>query len=243
MDIPASIVETVALGHLGTASSDRMNARISGAISGVAHTAESASSGAQSVLNGDMDGADRAASSLGKTAMAVAGDTPRKFAATVVTLAIPGTFTKVMGRVGEADVALNAGKAADVNAGTKAATQAASAPAMTTAKTVASENIATDVVSLTQKQQSALRKLNNAVADHLTPSDISGAVADQMGSPIPKPTGGYWDHAREVSEALRGVRKNSAILEGVNNPAARDAVIKAQQAAQRAEDAIKGAGI
>jgi hypothetical protein len=96
---------------------------------------------------------------------------------------------------------------------------------------------------LTQAQQRAIAKIDNATRDHVTPGDVSGAVADQMGSPIPKRTGGYWDHAQEMQDTLRGLRKNAQVLEGVEGPAAAAARQKAFAAIEKIEAAIKGAGI
>ena len=97
--------------------------------------------------------------------------------------------------------------------------------------------------TLTQGQQRAVSKIDNALRDHMKPGDISGAVADQMGSPIPKPGGGYWNHAQEMQDTLRGLRKNAAALEGVTDPAAQAARQRALDAIKTVEEAIKGAGI
>jgi len=96
---------------------------------------------------------------------------------------------------------------------------------------------------LNKSHQSAIRKIDNAVHDHMTPGDLSGAVADQMGSPIPKPGGGFWDHAKEMGDTLRGLRSNASKLRGVADPAAEAARHKAVDAVKTAEDAVKGAGI
>jgi hypothetical protein len=97
--------------------------------------------------------------------------------------------------------------------------------------------------SLTQQQQSAVSKINNAVDDHLTPKDVSGAVHDQVGNPIQKPGGGVWDHTKEVGDAMRGVRKNVGTLKDVDHPAAQAAVAKGKGVLQSIEDALKGLGL
>jgi len=53
-------------------------------------------------------------------------------------------------------------------------------------------------------------------------------------------SGKYWDHAREVKEALHGVRKNMKKLEGVQHPDAKSATQKAQDVIKSLENAIKG---
>jgi filamentous hemagglutinin len=77
----------------------------------------------------------------------------------------------------------------------------------------------------------------------MKPHDISGAVADQMGSPIPKRGGGYWDHAKEMQDTLRSLRKNAATLDGVVDPAAQAARQRALESIKTVEKALKGAGI
>jgi hypothetical protein len=99
---------------------------------------------------------------------------------------------------------------------------------------------------LTQAAQAAIRKINNAINDHLKPGpvgDISGTVSDMVGNPIPKPGGGYWDHVLEMQNTLRGLRKNAAALDGVTDAAAQAARQRALDAIAEAEAAIKGAGL
>jgi predicted transglutaminase-like cysteine proteinase len=65
----------------------------------------------------------------------------------------------------------------------------------------------TTAVKLTQSEASALSKINNILNKGLKPGpkgDIAGGVADMMGSPIPKPGGGYWDHAQDLGGMLSG---------------------------------------
>ena len=98
-------------------------------------------------------------------------------------------------------------------------------------------------IPLTSKQQKAISKINNALRDPMKPHDISGAVADQMGSPIPKRGGGYWNHAKEMQDTLRGLRKNAATLKGVTDPGAQAARQRALESIKTVEEALKGAGI
>lgn len=64
-----------------------------------------------------------------------------------------------------------------------------------------------------------------------------------VGNPIPKPSGGYWDHVQEMQNTLRGLRKHAATLEGVADPAAQAARQRALDAIAEIEGAIKGAGL
>jgi Bacterial toxin 28 len=109
----------------------------------------------------------------------------------------------------------------------------------------AAESAAADLqaTDLTQQQQAAIRKIGNNIQDHLTPDDISGALRDMMGNPVPKPGGGYYDHLQELTNALQGLRRQADVLQGVNNPAAQAARQRALDAIRQVEDAIKGAGI
>jgi filamentous hemagglutinin len=74
-------------------------------------------------------------------------------------------------------------------------------------------------------------------------SNEAGGVADMMGSPIPKPGGGYWDHAQDLGGMLRGLRNNAAKLLNSTDPAAVAARQQAQQMIQQIQAAIKGNGI
>ena len=53
----------------------------------------------------------------------------------------------------------------------------------------------------------AAQSVTNAFNDHLTDSDLSGAWRDAHGDPVPKPGGGFYDHAGEVENALQSGRK------------------------------------
>jgi filamentous hemagglutinin len=94
-----------------------------------------------------------------------------------------------------------------------------------------------------QSEASASRKIKNAVRDHVTPSDLSGTVADGHGAPIPHPQGGFWDHAKEAEETLRGLRKNTGKLAGSSDPALQATRQEGINAIRRIEDAILGNGI
>ena len=77
----------------------------------------------------------------------------------------------------------------------------------------------------------------------MQPKDIVGAVKDMVGNPVPKSTGVYYNHAKEVTEALMGLRNHVQTLNGVNNVSATTATEKAIQIINEIEAAIQGLGI
>jgi filamentous hemagglutinin len=114
------------------------------------------------------------------------------------------------------------------------------------AKTVCSRAVgrcAAPVIALSQAQQRAISKIDNIIRDHLTLRDLQGALRDMIGNPVPKPSGGYWDHVREVNEAIRGLWRHLKTLDGVADPAARAARQRAFHAIMRAQEFTKGAGL
>jgi hypothetical protein len=98
-------------------------------------------------------------------------------------------------------------------------------------------------VTLTQKQDSAIRRINNLVSKALKDHDITGTLKDMDGNPVPKDSGGYWDHMQEMQNTLRGLRNHAGTLENVDNSVAQDSYQKALDAIRKIEDAIKGHGI
>ncbi|MCR6112685.1 hypothetical protein HXA35_20350 [Bacillus sp. A301a_S52] len=62
---------------------------------------------------------------------------------------------------------------------------------------------------------------------HLTDKDFSGTLRDLQGNPVPKPSGGYWDHIQEMKDSYNGLIKIRRGLEGsLNNPNLDDATRK-----------------
>jgi hypothetical protein len=113
-------------------------------------------------------------------------------------------------------------------------------------KGVITDTLAPSSAPLSQGQQSAIRKIDNTISGHLKPGpkgDISGTVSDMVGNPIPKPSGGYWDHVQEMQNTLRGLRNQAATLERVTDPVAQAARQRALDAIAEIEAAIKGAGL
>jgi len=96
---------------------------------------------------------------------------------------------------------------------------------------------------LNQKQESAIRKIDNSIKNGLKDHDIAGTLKDMDGNPVPKPGGGYWDHLQEMQNTLRGLRRNAETLKNVNNPEAQAAYRRATDAINKIESAIKGHGI
>ncbi|WP_218944066.1 polymorphic toxin type 28 domain-containing protein [Bacillus aquiflavi] len=72
---------------------------------------------------------------------------------------------------------------------------------------------------LTRAQKRNVEALNNVIENNLKDHDFSGTLRDLQGNPIPKPSGGFWDHKTEMIQsydALQGVKKG---LEGsLKNP-------------------------
>jgi filamentous hemagglutinin len=54
------------------------------------------------------------------------------------------------------------------------------------------------VDKLNQKQESAIKKIDNTIKNALKDHDITGTLKDMDGNPVPKESGGYWDHMQEM---------------------------------------------
>lgn len=76
------------------------------------------------------------------------------------------------------------------------------------------------VDKLNQKQESAIKKIDNTIKNALKDHDIIGTLKDMDGKPVPKENGGYWDHMQEMQNTLRGLRNHADTLKNVNNPEA-----------------------
>ncbi len=96
---------------------------------------------------------------------------------------------------------------------------------------------------LNQKQESAIRKIDNTIKNALKDHDITGTLKDMDGNPVPKQDGGYWDHMQEMQNTLRGLRNHADTLKNVNNPEAQAAYGRATDAINKIESALKGHGI
>ena len=81
------------------------------------------------------------------------------------------------------------------------------------------------------------------IINNFKDSDIEGALKDMAGTPVPKPGGGYWDHLKEVSDVLRGLRSHAETLKNVKDPTAQAARRRAVELVDRIETAIQGFGI
>ncbi|HDL8287297.1 TPA: VENN motif pre-toxin domain-containing protein [Yersinia enterocolitica] len=99
------------------------------------------------------------------------------------------------------------------------------------------------VDKLNQKQESSIRKIDNAIKHALKDHDIAGTLKDMDGNPVPKKDGGYWDHMQEMQNTLRGLRNHADTLKNVNNPEAQAAYGRATDAINKIESALKGHGI
>ncbi len=68
------------------------------------------------------------------------------------------------------------------------------------------------VDKLNQKQESAIKKIDNTIKNALKDHDIIGTLKDMDGKPVPKENGGYWDHMQEMQNTLRGLRNHADTL-------------------------------
>lgn len=101
----------------------------------------------------------------------------------------------------------------------------------------------TQVQKFNQKQESAVRKIDNAIEKAMKDHDIMGTLKDMDRNPVAKPNGGYWDHMQEMNNTLRGLRNNAETLKNINNPEAQAAYNRAIQAIDKIVSSIKGYGI
>ncbi len=99
------------------------------------------------------------------------------------------------------------------------------------------------VDKLNQKQESSIKKIDNAIKHALKDHDITGTLKDMDGTPVPKKDGGHWDHMQEMQNTLRGLRNHADTLKNVNNPEAQAAYGRATDAINKIESALKGHGI
>ena len=96
---------------------------------------------------------------------------------------------------------------------------------------------------LSQKQESAIKKIDNTIKNALKDHDITGTLKDMDGKPVPRENGGYWDHMQEMQNTLRGLRNHADTLKNVDNPEAQAAYGRATEAINKIESALKGHGI
>lgn len=99
------------------------------------------------------------------------------------------------------------------------------------------------VDKLNQKQESAIKKIDNTIKNALKDPDITGTLKYMDGKPVPKESGGYWDHMQEMQNTLRGLRNHAETLKNVNNPEVQAAYGRATDAINKIESALKGHGI
>ncbi|MDN0117886.1 polymorphic toxin type 28 domain-containing protein [Yersinia frederiksenii] len=101
------------------------------------------------------------------------------------------------------------------------------------------------VDKLNQKQESAMRKIDNLIKNSLKNHDITGPLKDMDNNPIPKPNGSgeNWNHMKEMQDTLNGLRNHANTLKNINNPEAQAAYGRATEAINKIESAIKGYGI
>ncbi|WP_326489360.1 VENN motif pre-toxin domain-containing protein [Pectobacterium versatile] len=101
------------------------------------------------------------------------------------------------------------------------------------------------VQKLNQKQESAVKKIDNLIKNSIKDHDITGTLKDMDSNPVIKPDGSgkYWNHMKEMNDTLNGLRNHANTLKNVNNPEAQAAYGRATDAINKLESAIKGHGI
>lgn len=73
--------------------------------------------------------------------------------------------------------------------------------------------------TLTPAQNARVKSVDNIIANHMTEGDFSGTLRDLQGNPVPKASGGYWDHLTEMKNSYRGLINARSGLEGsLRNP-------------------------
>lgn len=97
------------------------------------------------------------------------------------------------------------------------------------------------VDKLNQKQESAMRKIDNLIKNSLKNHDITGFLKDMDNNPIPKPNGSgeNRNHMKEMQDTLNSLRNNANTLKNVNNPEAQAAYGRATEAINKIESTIK----
>lgn len=72
---------------------------------------------------------------------------------------------------------------------------------------------------LTKAQKRRVDKIDKIIDDHLTERDIQGLIRDVSRNPVPKPGGGHFDHFKEVTEAIKGLKNEiRSLRKSMRNP-------------------------
>jgi len=73
--------------------------------------------------------------------------------------------------------------------------------------------------ALTNSQLANVSRISRIIQDHLTKLDVQGLMRDVSNNPVPKPGGGHFQHYKEVTDAVNGLRGAVRSLEGsLRNP-------------------------
>jgi RHS repeat-associated protein len=99
-------------------------------------------------------------------------------------------------------------------------------------------------------EMKAAEKLKNILTKNFKTGpkgDISGAITDMVGNPIPDPRGipgkPLYDHVQDLGNMLRGLRNGVDALKNTTDPALAALRDQAQQVIQQIQQAIQGAGL
>ena len=81
-----------------------------------------------------------------------------------------------------------------------------------------------------QDAETAAARIENSVTDHLSLSDVQGAIRDILGHPVVHPrTGKVWDHLGEVQDALESLKNSIRVLQRLRQ--SRTALTETEKAA------------
>jgi hypothetical protein len=96
---------------------------------------------------------------------------------------------------------------------------------------------------LPAQEAAQIKRVTNILSNHRNDGHLVVAMEEWFGKLMSNGKGGFWDHGREFSEAVQGLRNAVERLGRAGTPAGKAARQQAIEALQKIEDAIKGAGI
>jgi hypothetical protein len=94
---------------------------------------------------------------------------------------------------------------------------------------------------LTGSQAKAIRKIRNNIDNHLTEKDLQALIRDLSNNPLVKSRGDAYQHYKEVTNAVKGLKKGIKSLENaMKNPnLSQQARTEMQQAVQEAKGYVE----
>ena len=81
------------------------------------------------------------------------------------------------------------------------------------------QKLSQEDIALTTSQYTRVDTVANAINDHLTFKDFTGAIRDLMGKPVVSQSGKVWQHLNEVTTNIKPLKQaSSSISKMLNNP-------------------------